>query len=266
MPLGDFEKQVLRRLAANRNPDSYVAGATILHRSENSPGASQDIDLFDLFHDTEESILDAVSHDKAALEQHGYHLELGPPQPTFQRGMVTKDGRITKIEWVFDSAFRFFPIQPDPELGYILNFWDVATNKVLALAGRNEVRDYLDVLHLHQKHLSLGALAWAASDKDGGLTPDFILEETQRNSRFPNSQMAKLKLNQPVDLVALKHIWLDAVRAAKELFPRLPAEDVGCLYLDDRGAPVTPDPASPGFAKLERHFGSVRGAWPVFRE
>jgi len=263
MPLGDFEKQILRLLAANRNPDSYVAGATILHRSENSPRASQDIDLF---HDTEESILDAVIRDRSALEQSGYQVEIGPPQPTFQRGIVTKDEHVTKIEWVFDSAFRFFPIQMDLELGYILNFWDAATNKVLALAGRNEIRDYLDVLHLHQNHLSLGALAWAASGKDGGLTPDFILEEAQRNSRFPNSQMAKLKLSQPVDLVALKHIWLDALRAARELFPRLPAEEVGCLYLDESGAPVTPEPASPGFAKLKRHFGSVRGAWPVIRE
>jgi hypothetical protein len=26
--------------------------------------------------------------------------------------------------------------------------------------------------------------------------------------------------------------------------------------------PVCPDPASPDFAKLTRHFGSVKGAWP----
>lgn len=33
MPLGDFEREVLRLLAANRNPDSFVAGATVRHRS-----------------------------------------------------------------------------------------------------------------------------------------------------------------------------------------------------------------------------------------
>ena len=32
MPLGAFEREVLRLLAVNRNPDSYVAGATVLNQ------------------------------------------------------------------------------------------------------------------------------------------------------------------------------------------------------------------------------------------
>ena len=46
MPLGDFERQVLRIIAANRNPESYVAGATVLHQSPDSPRASRDVDAF----------------------------------------------------------------------------------------------------------------------------------------------------------------------------------------------------------------------------
>jgi len=262
MPLGAFEREVLRLIAKNRNPDSFVAGATILHRADESPRASQDIDLF---HDTEESIVDAVRRDSETLRQHGYRVEPGPPQPTFQRALIFSGNQDTKLEWVFDSAFRFFPVEPDPELGWALNFWDAATNKVLAQAARNEFRDYLDVLHLHQNHLPLGALAWAASGKDGGLTPDFILEEAQRHSAFPKSQVAKLQLTRPVDLVALKQLWLQALREARDLIPKLPAEEVGCLYLNEQNQPVTPDPASAAFPKLKRHFGSVRGAWPVIR-
>jgi hypothetical protein len=63
----------------------------------------------------------------------------------------------------FDSAFRFFPVEPDTDLGDRLNFWDAAINKVLALAGRNEIRDYLDVIWLHEQHLQPGAVVWAAS-------------------------------------------------------------------------------------------------------
>jgi hypothetical protein len=37
MPLGDFEREVLRVLAANRNPDSFVGGATVLHQAPDSP-------------------------------------------------------------------------------------------------------------------------------------------------------------------------------------------------------------------------------------
>ena len=75
-----------------------------------------------------------------------------------------------------------------------------------------------------------------------------------------------LHLSKPVDLVECKKQWLESVRTAKELFDRLPAEEVGCLYLDAQGKPVTPDPASAEFPALRRHFGSVRGAWPVIRE
>ena len=37
MPLGAFEQEVLRLLAVNRNPDSYVGGATVLNQNSVSP-------------------------------------------------------------------------------------------------------------------------------------------------------------------------------------------------------------------------------------
>jgi hypothetical protein len=180
--------------------------------------------------------------------------------------MIARDGRMTKLEWVFDSAFRFFPVEPDAEVGYVLNFWDAATNKVLALAGRGELRDYLDVLQLHRQHLSLGALAWAACGKDIGYTPQFLIEEAHRLAHYPASLLAKLQVREPVDLVECKKQWLASVRAARALFDQLPAEEVGCLYLDASGKPVTPDPGSAEFPAQRRHFGSIRGAWPVIRE
>ena len=38
--------------------------------------------------------------------------------------------------------------------------------------------------------------------------------------------------------------------------------EVGCLYLDGANHPVRPNPGSPVFPRLKRHFGSVKGAWP----
>src|SRR2546427_294842 len=88
---------------------------------------------------------------------HSFHRS----QPDFHRAIIRRGGQETKIEWVHDSAFRFFPVERDLELGWRLNFWDAATNKVLALIGRQKIRDYLDCLYLHEHHLHLGALAWA---------------------------------------------------------------------------------------------------------
>ena len=259
MPLGDFEKTVLRLLAVNRSPESYVAGATVFLRREDSHRQSRDVDVF---HDTVPSLRLAAAKDAAVLQQNGYTLDWNETQATLQRATVSKAGQTTKVEWAHDSAFRFFPVQPDAELGFVLHPLDGATNKTLALAGRGELRDYLDVLFLHRRVLSLGALVWAACGKDTGFTPQFLIEEAQRLTHYPAIRLTTLLLREPVDLVDCKRQWLAAVAEANALFLKLPPEEIGCLYLDAQGQAVTPDPSAPEFSRLRRHFGSVRGAGP----
>jgi hypothetical protein len=260
MPLGDFEKNVLCLLAANRNPEIYVARATVFLRRDDSPRQSQDIDVF---HDTVQSLKRAAAQDAALLQQNGYAMEWIETQETLQRATVSKDGGSTKMDWAFDFAFRFFPVQTDAELGFVLHPLDGATNKVLSLAGRGEVRDYLDVLFLHRNYLNLGALIWAACGKDAGFTPQFLLEEAQRLAHYPAVRLQTLLLREQVDLVQCKLQWLAAVAEANASFASLPQEEIGCFYLDAKSQAVTPDPAAPGFPLLHRHFGSVRGAWPA---
>src|SRR5262249_41929001 len=161
-----------------------------------------------------------------------------------------------------DSAFRFFPAQPDPEFGWCLHRADLATNKVLALAGRSAVRDFLDVLYLHRSYLSVGALCWAACGKDQGFTPSSLLEHAGRNVKFRQADLDSEHLAQPVQLTELKEAWLRAAEEAEAWFARLPAAEVGCLFLDAAGNPVTPDPDRADFAQVRRHFGSVCGTWP----
>ena len=173
-------------------------------------------------------------------------IEAGRRHDTFCRALVRRGGKQTKIEWVFDSAFRFFPVEPDPDLGWRLNFWDVAVNKVLAFAGRPEIRDWVDVLHLHGRHLHLGALAWAGTGKDPGLSPEAIIRWGGRQAVYRPDDLADLILSEPVTLPQLKERWLEASSAALELIARLPLDEVGCLYLDRTGKPVCPDPAGTG--------------------
>jgi hypothetical protein len=259
MPLGDFEREVLRLLAANRNPDSFVAGATVLHQPHDSPRASKDVDFF---HDTIESLAASVERDTTTLRAAGYDVELGRPQDTFQRALVRRGGRQTKVEWVFDSAFRFFPVERDLELGWRLNFWDAATNKVLAFAGRSKLRDMVDVVYLHEHHLHLGALAWAAGGKDPGMTPEAILQWARRNAVYSSKELLDLQLGAPITLPELKSRWMEASQAALGLVAQLPPAELGCFYLDPSGKPVCPNPAAAEFQKLTRHYGSVKGAWP----
>lgn len=259
MPLGVFERQVLRLLAANRNPDSFIAGATVLNQNPTSIRTSRDVDVF---HDTIESVAAAAQRDTETLRKSGYAVDEAMAHETVRRAVVCRDGMQTRIEWVFDSAFRFFPVEPDPELGWRLNFWDAAVNKVLAFAGRSEVRDLVDVLELHDRHLHLGALAWAGSGKDPGMTPESIIKWGSRNAVYRPEELADLALTEPTTLPALKQRWLQASREAQEVIQTLPPNEIGCLYLGSKGEPKRPDPSAEDFKNLTRHYGSPRGAWP----
>ena len=259
MPLTEFQREVFRVLKGNRSPDSFVMRATVLHARADSPRFSRDIDLS---HDIAESVAKSAELDSAALGVTGYDVEFLIQQPTFQRATVAREDGQVLLEWVFDSAFRFFPIETDPELGFRLHFFDAATNKVLALASRSEARDFVDALELHRNHLSIGALAWAAAGKDEGLNPMLILELSDRFAHHRQAEIDSLDLAEPLDLKELRDEWQVALQEGRELVTTLPVKEVGCLYLDNHQQVVEPDPHSDEFNKLRRHFGSVGGAWP----
>jgi len=260
VPISDIQAVVLRCIAANRSPESYLAGATVVHRDRKSPRFSQDIDLF---HDVEDSIARCAEQDATTLRNAGYAVAWQMRTPTFHRAVITVGGQTLKVEWAQDSAFRFFPVQQDAFCGYRLHDADAATNKLLALAGRSEIRDFVDVMHLDETYLSLGALAWAACGKDPGFTPDFLLEQAGRHTAYTQADLGRLSLRTPYDLGVLKKQWLAALDQARDLVAKLPPGEIGCLYVRSDQTPVTPDPASMEFRTLIRHRGAVRGAWPT---
>jgi len=259
MPLTALQRQVLSLLATLRTPESYAAGGAAINRADQSPRYSSDLDFF---HDTAEVVQACAERDAELLLRSGYDVAWLLKNPYLWQARIRKGEETIDLDWCHDSAFRFFPILPDPDFGYCLHPMDLATNKMLALAGRSKIRDYLDILYLHQTALSLGALCWAACGKDPGFNPASLLEMAKRHVRYQESELAAERLTRPLKLAELRQIWLAAADEASALFDRLPAEEMGCLYLDAAGKAVTPDPAAPEFPQLVRHFGSVRGAWP----
>ncbi len=260
MPLTQRQADVLRLIAGNRSEESYLAGATVLHRHTTSSRFSMDVDLF---HDLQERIAQSAEQDAETLRCAGYDVSWVQQLPGFFRAVVSLKKRQLKMEWAQDSAFRFFPLQQDAFCGYRLHDADAATNKLLALAGRSEVRDFVDVLELHETYLPLGALVWAACGKDPGFTPGFLLDQAARHVAYTQVDVSRLQLREPLDLVELKEKWIRASEDAREIVKTLPPEEMGCFYLNDEGYPVNPDPASPEFERRIRHFGCVRGSWPL---
>ena len=259
MPLTAAQKHVVRTILANRTPESHLAGGAVINRHVGGLRYSDDLDIF---HDVAASVATSAGMDAAALQAAGYFVDWKIRNHGFFQAEACLGNDRVRLDWTTDSAFRFFPVQPDEEFGYCLHQADLATNKVLALAGRSEIRDFLDILQIDHDYLSLGATLWAACGKDPGFTPELLLDQTNRHSRYQEFDLQGENLARPVDLHELKKQWIAARDRATVLFDRLPSEEIGCLYLDQNSRPVTPDPDRPEFPGLTRHKGSIRGAWP----
>ena len=227
MPLTEYQAGIARLLSENRSFDSYLAGGAAILIDPNTTRYSRDLDYF---HDSEERVAEAFATDSALLSERGFTVEVELNQVGYVRAVVRRDDEATKVEWARDSSWRFLPVVHDPRVGYRLHPMDLAVNKVLALAGRDEPRDVLDVMHFHRHLLHLGGLCWAACGKDPGFNPLSLLELLQRRGRIRSEDLARLELSRPVDLMALKKEWLAALGAVPEFVECRPPGEIGCLY------------------------------------
>ncbi|MEX1051573.1 MAG: nucleotidyl transferase AbiEii/AbiGii toxin family protein, partial [Gemmatimonadales bacterium] len=227
MPLTEFQQALLATLAASPAADRYLAGGAALHFQPNSARYSDDLDFF---HDSEARVAAAFSADRAVLAAAGYEVEVELSQPGLVRAIARRGSGATRVDWAHDSAWRFMPLVRDPLGGLLLHPVDLAINKVLALAGRDEPRDFVDILYAHEHILSLGPLVWAAVGKDPGFTPLSLLELLKRRGRYRPTDFERLHLAEPFDLAGAKHTWLDALERAERFVRERPAEESGCLY------------------------------------
>lgn len=258
MPLTAFQADVARLLSVNRTPDSYLAGGAALHIEPNSKRYSNDLDYF---HDSEARVARAFSEDEATLEHAGYGVQVLLRQPGFVRVIVAKDSDATKVEWAHDTAWRFLPTQRSDVAGYQLHPIDLAINKLLALVGRNEPRDFLDVMEAHRTILPLGALCWAAAGKDPGFTPPLLLDLLRRRGNVRPEDVARLRLREVPDLPDLKREWLVTLDAAEAFVKSRPPDELGCLYYSRSEQRFVGDSDRVGGATP--HYGRPGGVLPL---
>jgi len=255
VPLFKLQSEILRLLAEYRDPESYVAGSTPLNW--NAPRFSGDIDVF---HDREERVIRAVEQDTSVLQAHGFVLQWLRREPTFYSVLVRHGDEATKLEWVVDSDYRFFPTQKDELFGYVLHPIDIATNKAMAAAGRREPRDVVDLVMIHEQILPLGAIIWAAVGKSLGFTPEGIINEIRRLARYTEADFRRVESNPPVDPAATMTRFRQALDEAEAFVMSMPTEKVGLLFLKD-GKAVQPNPDH--LEDYATHAGKRRGHWPT---
>lgn len=258
MPLSRLQSEVLRLLADQRDPESFVAGGAAINRA--GPRISRDIDIF---HDREERVAVAAEGDAKILSDAGYTVRWLRRQPAVYGAAIGLGAEETRLEWVADSDFRFFPATRDEQFGYVLHMADLAAGKAMAAAGRREARDLVDLVTVHESFLPLGAILWAAVGIAPGFTPEGLVAEIRRNARYPAQAFTELDAIPAIDPEAIMQKLRSALDEAEQFLAAMPSDKAGALFLRE-GRPVQPDPGA--LDLVMEHRGSRRGHWPTSTE
>ncbi len=266
MALTAFQRDVCRVLAGRRRAggESYVAGGIALNVALETHRLSRDLDLF---HDTTEAVARSWDADRQLLEHTGYAVAPVRERPGFVQATVSRGHDRLLIEWVHDSAYRFFPLVEDEELGLTLHPFDLATNKVLALIGRLEVRDWIDVIACDERLQPLGYLAWAACGKDPGFSPLGVIDHARRSSHYSADEIETLAFQGPLpDPADLSRRWSIALETALSVIGRLPPAHAGEAVLTSEGQPFRGQAdeldRSLATGEVAFHAGRLGGALP----
>ena len=266
MAVTAFQSEVLKRIARSRidGGETYIAGGLALNHLLKRPRVSSDVDVFN---STYSALERAADHDCEVLKAAGYDIRVTRRRDYIVEVVASREGGSTELQWVQDSAYRFFPLVEDELLGLTLHPFDLATNKLLALAGRRVPRDWVDTITCAEDIQPLGLLAWAANGKDPGLTPNYILEMCMRTTYSrPEFELA-IKNAKDYNVEELSQKWHDMIWRARETVKLLPPSEVGKVVMTREGELFKGDDETLRQALADNeivfHEGTIGGAWPV---
>jgi len=269
MALTDLQREVCRLLAQRRirGGESYLAGGSTLNELLGAGRLSRNLDLF---HDTEAAVSLSFEADKALLLSAGFAVATTRETRGFVEAEIRRDGMSARIEWSRDSTFRFFPLLQHSELGLVLHPFDLATNKVLALVGRLEVRDWVDVIECDLRLQPFGYLAWAASGKDPGFNPSFLVDRAARQGRYSALEVGELDFaGSRSDAGELARRWHAILDEARQIVDLLPAGAAGSCVLagDLKLCRLGSSDLQAAVASGQLHFhpGRIGGALPTVK-
>jgi len=265
MALTNFQRDILKALSDNRrkNPGSYVAGGLAFNFVLGTPRVSRDIDIF---HDTVEALHASWAADREMLEQIGYDVKPLRELKTFVEAAVSRDGEATEIQWGTDSAYRFFPLQENETAGFTLHPLDLAANKLSALVGRTEPRDWIDVITAIREVQPLACLLSVACGKDPGFSPTSMLEYVARRHYNQVEIDEKILPKGAYDAAEMCRFWHACVESTREVLKDFPRSEVGKAVMNRDGTLFNGTngelKAALAAGSLEFHEGTLGGVWP----
>lgn len=228
--LTDLQSDILKLLARNRSDTSYVAGGIALNVEW--PRLSDDIDIF---HDTDEEIVQSAERDIATLREAGMRVDTDIRIYGLVEATVTRGRESTLIQWMSETRSRFFPLVRDELWGARLHRADLAVNKIIAASSRSKARDLVDLAMIAEHYCPLGPLLLAAAGKPPNFSPLRMIEEIRRRAvSIPGPELESVR-GLPADWTAasIRERLAAALDRAETYVRAAPLELSGVLALLD---------------------------------
>jgi hypothetical protein len=176
--LSPLQLRVARVVAGLAEADEFAlaGGGALIVRGE-TDRRTRDLDFFGLSPDAVDRLLPAAER---ALADDGLLVERLRVAPVFARLAIFSDGERTELDLGADA--RLFP--PDPgDPAPTLTSLELAVDKVLAIFGRAEARDFADLMALCVRY-PLARVFVLAREKDRGFEVKYFVEMLTRFQRL----------------------------------------------------------------------------------
>ena len=176
--LTPLQEQVASIVAGLAEAEGFAlaGGAALIARGE-IHRETRDLDFFGLTPDDVDRLVPAVDR---ALREAGLLVRHVQVSPGFARLIVERGDDSTELDLGADA--RLFPAEPRRPAP-TLSGEELAVDKVLAVFGRAEARDFVDLAAIEARY-GLDRLFALAAEKDNGFTPEMFAEMAGRFSRL----------------------------------------------------------------------------------
>jgi hypothetical protein len=176
--LSPLQEQVAGILAGLEEAEGFAlaGGAALIARGE-IDRRTRDLDFFGLTGDAVDRLVPAAER---ALRAAGVDVERIQMDPGFARLIVSTADDRTELDLAADA--RLFPAEPGNPAP-TLRGEELAVDKLLALFGRAEARDFVDLMAVEPRY-GLDRLCELAAQKDRGFTPTVFAQMLGRFGRL----------------------------------------------------------------------------------
>src|SRR5579884_1346340 len=163
---------------------ALAGGAALILRGE-VERRTRDLDFFGLTSDAVDRLLPAVER---ALGAAGFVVRRVQANPGFARLLVESRDDRTELDLAADA--RLFPAEP-AQPAPTLRGEELAVDKVLAIFGRAEARDFVDLMALEPRY-GLDRLCALAAEKDLGFTAGVFAEMLSQFRRLRRDEALEI--------------------------------------------------------------------------